>query len=69
MGALALVPIGCCIGLPLIAAAGVTVGLTAWVGGILLAALVLIAPAALFVQRARRRRTDMRPTSILRTRA
>jgi hypothetical protein len=65
----ALVPIGCCIGLPLIAAAGVSVGLAAWVGGILLAAFVLIAAAALFVLRARRHRTDTRPSSILRTRS
>ena len=69
LGGLALIPFGCCIGLPLIAAAGVSVGLAAWVGGILLAALVLIAGAALFVLRARRHRTDTRPTSIVRTRS
>jgi membrane protein implicated in regulation of membrane protease activity len=66
-GVFALVPIGCCIGLPLIAAAGVSVGLGAWVAGILLAALVLIAAAALFVLRARHHRTETRSSSILRT--
>lgn len=68
LGLLALIPIGCCIGLPLIAAAGVSVGLAAWVGGILLATLLLVAAAALFVLRARRHRTGTRPSSILRGR-
>jgi hypothetical protein len=66
-GVFALIPIGCCIGLPLIAASGVSVGLAAWVGGILLGALVLVAAAALFVLRAGRHRTETRPSSILRT--
>jgi membrane protein implicated in regulation of membrane protease activity len=69
LGVLALIPVGCCVVLPLIAAAGVSVGLVAWVGGILLAGLVLVASAALLVMRARRRRTDTRPTSILRSRS
>ena len=68
VGLLALIPIACCIGLPLIAAAGIGVALAAWVGGIALAALVLIVGVAVLVLRTRRRRSD-RPTSILRTRA
>jgi membrane protein implicated in regulation of membrane protease activity len=67
LGALAVIPIGCCIGLALIAA-GVSVGDAAWVGGALLAALVLVAVAAVFVPRARRLRTDTRSSSILRNR-
>ena len=58
-GLLALIPIVCCIGLPLIAAAGVSVAL---------AALVLIVAVAVLVLRTRRHRND-RPSSILRTRS
>ena len=68
VGLLALIPIACCIGLPLIAAAGISVALAAWVGGITLAALVLIVAVAVLVLRTRRHRND-RPSSILRTRS
>lgn len=47
------IPIACCVGLPLIAAAGISVGLAAWAGGIAFAALVLIAAATLLVLRCR----------------
>jgi hypothetical protein len=63
-GLVALVPIGCCIGVALIAAAGISVGLAAWAGGIALAALVLSAVVVLFAARLRRHRNDRRPTSI-----
>jgi len=66
-GLLALIPIVCCIGLPLIAAAGVSVALAAWVGRIALAALVLIVAVAVLVLRTRRHRSDGQ-TSVLRTR-
>ena len=56
LGALALIPLACCIGLPLIAAAGISAALAAWVGGITVAALVLIAAAAALILRARRQR-------------
>jgi len=68
VGLLALIPIACCIGLPLIAAAGISVALAAWVGGLALAALVLIVAVAVLVLRTRRHRND-RPSSILRTRS
>ena len=68
LGVLALIPIGCCIGLPLIAAAGISVALAAWVGGLTLAALVLIVAVAVLVLRTRRHRND-RSSSILRTRS
>jgi len=42
MGALALVPIVCCVGIPLIAA-GFSVAVAAWVGGIAVGAVVLVA--------------------------
>ncbi len=68
VGLLALIPIACCIGLPLIAGAGISVALAAWVGGIALAALVLIVAVAMLVLHTRRHRSD-RSSSILRTRS
>jgi membrane protein implicated in regulation of membrane protease activity len=68
VGLLALIPIACCIGLPLIAAAGISIALAAWVGGIALAALVLTVAVAVLILRTRRRRSN-RPSSILRPRA
>jgi asparagine N-glycosylation enzyme membrane subunit Stt3 len=58
LGVLALIPIACCIGLPLIAAAGISIGLAAWVGGVALAAFLLIAAVALLVLRVRRHREN-----------
>jgi membrane protein implicated in regulation of membrane protease activity len=57
LGALALVPIACCIGLPLLAAAGVSVGLAAWTGGIAAAAIALALVLVVFTSRMRRRRS------------
>ena len=54
VGLLALIPIACCIGLPLIAAAGISVALAAWVGGLAFAALVLIVAVAVLALRTRR---------------
>jgi hypothetical protein len=68
VGLLAVIPLACCIGLPLFAAAGISVALATWVGGIALAALVLIVALAVLVVRARRDRSDRR-SSILRTRS
>ncbi|HWQ23351.1 MAG TPA: hypothetical protein VNK94_04525 [Gaiellaceae bacterium] len=51
---LVLAPV-CCLGLPLLVAAGVSLGLAAAVGGLLLAALVALAVGGLLVLRARRR--------------
>jgi membrane protein implicated in regulation of membrane protease activity len=58
LGLLALMPIACCIGVPLIAAAGVSVALAAWIGGVALATVVLIAVVVLLVLRARRYRHE-----------
>ena len=69
VGLLALVPIACCIGLPLIAAAGISVALAAWAGGIALAALVLFAVVVLLVLRGRRHRGTTQPISIPRSRS
>ena len=63
-GLLALVPIACCVGLPMLAAAGVSIGAVAWVGGITLAVLVLIVGVVLFTLWVRRHRYH-RPTSTL----
>jgi asparagine N-glycosylation enzyme membrane subunit Stt3 len=68
VGLLAVIPIACCIGLPLIAAAGISVALAAWVGGIALAALVLIVAVAALVLRTRRHHNDG-SSSILRMRS
>jgi Cu/Ag efflux pump CusA len=54
-GLLALVPIACCVGVPLLAATGVSVAVAAWAGGIALGAIVLVAAAALLGLRLRRR--------------
>ena len=68
-GLIALVPIVCCIGLPLIAAAGIGVGLAARLGGIALAALVLITLVVLLAVRAHRQHNDGPPSWILRARS
>jgi hypothetical protein len=55
-GLLAVVPIVCCIGLPLLVAAGVSVALAAWAGGIALAVLAVGTVVALLVVWERRPR-------------
>ena len=57
LAALALVPIACCIGLPLFAAAGVSLAVAAWLGGIAAAAIALALLLVVFAARMRRRRS------------
>jgi hypothetical protein len=54
-GLLAL-PIVCCVGLPLLAGAGLSVAAAAWMGGLGLGALALAAVPAVIVWRGRRQR-------------
>ena len=68
-GALALIPIACCIGIPLIGAAGISVAVAAWAGGITVAAVVLVAVSIVLGVRLRRRYgRSSRPVSEMRTR-
>lgn len=69
LGLLALIPVACCIGIPLLAAAGVSVAVAAWAGGIALGAIVLVAAAALLGLRLRRRGRPILPHSITRSRS
>jgi hypothetical protein len=71
LGALALIPIGCCIGIPLIAAAGISVAVAAWAGGIVVGVLVLVAAAIVLALRVRHRRDarHAQPLLITRTRS
>jgi hypothetical protein len=55
LGLLALVPIACCIGIPLILAAGISVAVAAYVGGIAAGAIVLAAAVAMLAAGLRRR--------------
>ncbi len=55
-GLIALLPITCCLGLPLIVAAGLSVTVVALVGGIAFGAIVLAATVLLFSIRIRTRR-------------
>jgi hypothetical protein len=55
LAGIAVIPIACCIGLPLLAAAGI--GVAALVGGVAAGVLALIAAAVLPVRRTRRRDT------------
>jgi hypothetical protein len=56
-GALALAPIGCCIALPLVATAGVSAALVAWIGGLALAVAGLVSCAILLLVHLRRHRS------------
>lgn len=57
LGGLALaLPIVCCVGFPLIVAAGLSVGVAAVVGGLSVAGLTLVVTLALVALRYRRRR-------------
>ena len=62
LGALALAPMVCCIGLPLIAAAGVSVAVAAWIGGAVIGAFVLVGVLLVLALRSRRRRGARRPS-------
>ena len=55
MAGLVALPVVCCAGLPLLLAAGVSVGLAAWIGGIVVGGIVLFGAAALVDLRVRRR--------------
>jgi hypothetical protein len=57
LGALALLPVVCCAGIPLLAAAGISVAVAAWAGGIAVGALVLVGVAILLGVRVRRHRS------------
>jgi O-antigen/teichoic acid export membrane protein len=61
VGALAVIPIVCCVGIPLIAAAGISVAVAAWAGGIAVGTVVLAAVVILLGVRARRRRSRQAP--------
>lgn len=58
LAGLAVIPIACCIGLPLLAAVGI--GVAVLVGGIAAGAVAVIAAAVLLVRRTRRRETTQR---------
>ncbi len=58
LGLLALLPIACCVGLPLLFAAGVTAGSGVVLGGVAGGALMLAGAAVLGIWGMRRRRTD-----------
>ena len=56
LGLVALVPLACCIGLPLAAGAGLSVATAATIGGITVGAIALGVAVTLFTARARARR-------------
>jgi uncharacterized membrane protein len=66
LGALALIPIVCCIGLPLVAAAGASVAVAVWVGGAV-GAIVLVGMLLVVGLRLRRRHGGSLP--IIRSRS
>jgi hypothetical protein len=70
-GLLALVPIACCVGIPLVAAAGISVAAAAWAGGIAVGAVVLVAVVTLLALRLRQRRhfRQAPPFSVTRSRS
>ena len=57
LGGIGLLSIACCVGLPLIVAAGFSVAAFAWVGGIAIGAIALAAALTLFAVRIRTRRS------------
>ena len=71
LGVLAVIPIACCVGIPLIAAAGISVAVAAWAGGIAVGSLVLVAAAIMLTLRVRQRRHARQapPLSITRSRS
>jgi hypothetical protein len=68
LGLLALAPIACCVGIPLIAAAGISVAVAAWIGGAVVASVVLAAAVILLTLRVRRGGRDARLRPISRGR-
>ncbi|GEM_PF-3582286 len=69
LGALVLLPVVCCVGVPLLAAAGVSVAVAAWAGGISVGVVVLAAVALLLGVRIRRHRRGRRGTLVPTTRS
>jgi hypothetical protein len=69
LGALALIPVACCVGIPLIATAGISVALAVWVSGIAVGGIVLIAAVSWLVLRVRRHDRPALPSSIVRGRS
>jgi len=67
LSAIALIPIVCCIGLPLIVAAGVSLAVAAWVGGAVVGAGVLLGAVLVLGLRLRRRHGGALP--IMRSRS
>ena len=59
---LALVPIVCCTGLPRVAAAGISIALAAWIGGVAVGTWVLTGAAAVFFLRVQRRHRSHSPS-------
>ena len=57
LGGIALLSIACCVGLPLIVAAGFSVAAFAWIGGIAIGAIALTAGLTLLAVRIRTRRS------------
>ena len=58
---LIVLPIACCLGVPLIAA-GVSVAVAAWIGGIAVGVVVLLSAAAVLGLRLRRRAREQFPS-------
>jgi Flp pilus assembly protein TadB len=54
-GLVVLLAVVCCAGLPLLVGAGLSVAVLAWVGGLVVGGVALVAALAFFVLRARRR--------------
>ena len=61
IGGVALLPLVCCIGLPLLVAAGLSVAALVWIGGIGVDAVALVAAFVLLYVRARTRRSSAVP--------
>ena len=61
LGLIALLPL-CCLGLPLLVAASVSVAAVAWIGGIAAGAVAFAAVAVVAAARVRRRRSTRSPS-------
>lgn len=57
LGAPAVIPIVCCVGIPLIVAAGISVAIAAWTGEIVVGTVVLAGAVILLSVRVSRRRS------------
>jgi NaMN:DMB phosphoribosyltransferase len=61
LAALALLPIVCCVGIPLMVAAGVSIAFAAWMSGIAVGGIVIVTAAVVLVLRVRRRHGGRSP--------